>query len=196
MTVVSVLNYEGAAATASESDDEAAVCSDGEGVDGEKDLGGPAVGVPSLQASPRMGHALLSLKGAEGLRSLHQHWRLGDHIDDTDAHRSSSGESHDLMSRCGHLSLVCPPRPHIHTCVSPVANRNTASGSEPCSRTQAPKVEAGLGAGPRQDVTTCSLFIGQVRKGTGLEVLVQSQLEKLQVSPAPERHVHRLSTNM
>lgn len=97
--VVSVLNYENAAAVASSgSDDDTTVCSDGDGMDREKDLGGPGVGVPSLEASPRMGHALLSLKGAEGFRSLQQHWRLGDHNDDTEARRRSPGGSHDLMS--------------------------------------------------------------------------------------------------
>lgn len=112
VTVVSVLNFENAAVASSETDDETTVCSDGDVVDRDKDLGGPAVGVPSLEASPRMGHALMSLKAAEGLRSLHQHWRLEDNMDDTDAHRRSSGESHDLMSCCGHLSLVwAPPLP-------------------------------------------------------------------------------------
>lgn len=102
--VVSVLNYENAAAATSETDEETTVCSEGDGVDREKDLDGPVVGVPSLEASPRKGHALLSLQGAEGLRTLHQHWRLGDHIDNADAHRKSSGESHDLKCSC--LSLV------------------------------------------------------------------------------------------
>lgn len=39
-------------------------------------------------------------------------------------------------------------------------------------------------------MTTRSLFIGQVTERTVLEVLVQRQLEVLQVSPAPEWHLH------
>lgn len=85
----------------------------------EKELGRAAVGVPSLDVSPRRGHALLSLNGDKGLRSLHQHWRLEDHTHDTDTHRRSSGESHDLMCHCGHHSLVWgPPLPQVksHLC--------------------------------------------------------------------------------
>lgn len=38
-------------------------------------------------------------------------------------------------------------------------------------------------------MTTC-LFIGQVTERRGLEVLVQSQLDMLPVSPAPEWRLH------
>lgn len=129
-----MLNYENAAAPTSETDDETTVCSDGDGVDREDDLGGPADGVPSLQASPPVGHALLSLKGAEG---LHQRWRLGDHIDDPDAHRTGSGESHDLFER-GHLCLAWGPglpRGKSHLC---------SAYSHTCSTTQASTLEGGL----------------------------------------------------
>lgn len=97
---VSVLNYENAASASSETDDETTMCSDGDGVDRDKDVDGPAVGVPSLKASPQMGHALLSLKGVEvqeGLRNSHQHWRLGDNIT-IDAHKKSCGELRTLMT--------------------------------------------------------------------------------------------------
>lgn len=100
---VSVVNYDNPASANSETDDETTMCSDGDGVDRDKDLGGPAVGVPSLEASPRMGHALLSLKGAEvrdGFRNFHQDWRLADNITNTDAHKKISGESQLLMMVC------------------------------------------------------------------------------------------------
>lgn len=80
---VSVLNYENAASASSDTDDETTMCSDGDVVDRDKDVDGPAVGVPSLEASPQMGQALLSLKGVEvqeGLQNSHQHWRLRDNI--------------------------------------------------------------------------------------------------------------------
>lgn len=100
---VSVVNYDKPASANSETDDETTMCSDGDGVDRDKDLGGPAVGVPSLEASPRMGHALLSLKGAEvreGFRNFHQDRRLADNITNMDAHKKSSGESQLLKMVC------------------------------------------------------------------------------------------------
>lgn len=153
-----MLNYETAAVATSETDDETPVCSDGDGAEREKDPGGPAAGVPSPVASPRMGHALLCLEA----EVLHQHWSLGD-IDDTDAHRRRSGRSHDLKS---------PGE------ITPLLIRGLK------------RTEEALGAGPRQDITTCSLFIGQVAKRRGLEVLVQSQWDMPQVSPSPEWRLH------
>lgn len=94
-----MLDFKNAASANSESD-ETTICSDGDG-DRDKDLGVPAVGVPSPEDSPRMGHALLSMNGVEvqeGLRNLHQRWRLEDNIDDTDALKTSSGESCDLVT--------------------------------------------------------------------------------------------------
>lgn len=58
----------------------------------EEEVGSP-VGVPSLEASPRVGHTPLSSEGSEGLQDPGRGWR---HEDDTDGHLSGSGESHDL----------------------------------------------------------------------------------------------------
>ncbi|XP_029697505.1 zinc finger E-box-binding homeobox 2a isoform X2 [Takifugu rubripes] len=98
-----VSNYENAASASSETDDETTMCSDGDGVDRDKDADGPAVGVPSLEASPHMGHALLSLKGAEvreGLRNSHQHWRLRDNIT-IEAQKKSCGDNNKESGRVG-----------------------------------------------------------------------------------------------
>lgn len=81
---VSVSNYENAASASSETDDETTVCSDGDAVDRDQEGDGPAVGVPSLQAPPPTGHALLSLKGV-GVPD--QHWSLRDTIR-VEAHQS------------------------------------------------------------------------------------------------------------
>ncbi|XP_056879973.1 zinc finger E-box-binding homeobox 2-like isoform X3 [Takifugu flavidus] len=79
------------------------MCSDGDGVDRDKDADGPAVGGPSLEAPPHMGHALLPLKGAEvreGLRNSHQHWRLRDNIT-IEAQKKSCGDNNKESGRVG-----------------------------------------------------------------------------------------------
>lgn len=81
--------------TSSETDDESSTAN-GRRAGEDEELDSPVAGVPSLQASPRVGHALLSSEGPEvqeGLQNLHQHWRLGDN---TSTHLNGCGESHDL----------------------------------------------------------------------------------------------------
>ena len=71
----------------------------GGGGGGDDEEQGSPAGVPPLEASPRVAHALLSSEGSEvrdGLQNLHQRWRLGD---DSNGHLSGSGESsHDRKS--------------------------------------------------------------------------------------------------
>ena len=71
----------------------------GGGGGGEDEEQGSPAGVPPLEASPRVAHALLSsegLEGRDGLQNLHQRWRLAD---DSNGRLSGSGESsHDRKS--------------------------------------------------------------------------------------------------
>lgn len=83
---VSVLNYENVVETTSDTDDEDSFGGGGAGADEEE--GSPA-GVPALEASPRVGHALLSHRDQESAES-------GDGFQDPHAWRRI-GESH------GHL---------------------------------------------------------------------------------------------
>lgn len=81
--------------TSSETDDDSSTAN-GRRAGEDEELDSPVAGVPSLQASPRVGHALLSSVGPEvqeGLQNPHQHWRHGDN---TSTHLNGSGESHDL----------------------------------------------------------------------------------------------------
>lgn len=85
--------------TTSETDEDGGLTNGGLGRGGgkeeEEEVGSP-VGVPSLEASPRVGHTPLSSEGSEGregLQDLGRGWRHGD---DTDGHLSGTGESHDL----------------------------------------------------------------------------------------------------
>ncbi|GLD65114.1 zinc finger E-box-binding homeobox 2-like isoform X1 [Lates japonicus] len=102
-----VLNYENVVETGSETDedDRTLVSEDGGlanggGVGGgageDEEVGSPA-GVPTLEASPRVAHALLSYRGQEGsegrdgLQNHHHHgWRLGD---DSNGHLNGNGET-------------------------------------------------------------------------------------------------------
>lgn len=61
-----MLNYENVAETTSDTDDEDSFGGGGAGVDEEE--GSPA-GVPTLEASPRVGHALLSHRDQESAES-------------------------------------------------------------------------------------------------------------------------------
>ncbi|XP_040003903.1 zinc finger E-box-binding homeobox 2a isoform X2 [Xiphias gladius] len=87
-----VLNYENVVEAGSETDedDRTLVSEDnglanGRGGGGEDEEAGSPAGVPALEASPRVAHALLSCRGPEGsesreaLQNHHHHgWRLGD----------------------------------------------------------------------------------------------------------------------
>ncbi|XP_040912612.1 zinc finger E-box-binding homeobox 2a isoform X3 [Toxotes jaculatrix] len=87
-----VLNYENVVETGSETDEDDRtlvpedndLANGGAGGGEDEEAGSPA-GVPTLEASPRVGHALLSYRGQEGsegregLQSRHHHgWTLGD----------------------------------------------------------------------------------------------------------------------
>lgn len=109
-----MLNYENVVETGSETDedDRTLVSEDnglanggGGGGGGEdEELGGPA-GVPTLEASPRVAHALLSSEapeGQEGLQNHHRCWRLRD---DADGHLNGAGES----SRVAHDARTAAP---------------------------------------------------------------------------------------
>ncbi|XP_029937063.1 zinc finger E-box-binding homeobox 2a isoform X1 [Myripristis murdjan] len=89
-----VLNYENVVETGSETDeDDRPLVSEENGrANGQEEAGSPA-GVPTLEASPRVGHALLSYRGQErsegrDSRQNHHAWCLGDsthgHLNGTD----------------------------------------------------------------------------------------------------------------
>nr|XP_020473623.1 zinc finger E-box-binding homeobox 2-like isoform X2 [Monopterus albus] len=96
-----VLNYENVVDTGSETDedDRVLVSEDNslanEGKGGEDEEAGSPAGVPTLEASPRVAHALLSYRdregseGREGLQNHHRGWRLGD---DTSGHLKGSDD--------------------------------------------------------------------------------------------------------
>lgn len=93
-----MLSYDNVVDTTSETDEDGALTNSGLGREGgeEEEEAGSPVGVPSLEASPRVGHTPLSSEGSEGregLQDLGRGWRHGD---DTDGHLSGSGESRDL----------------------------------------------------------------------------------------------------
>lgn len=94
---VAVLNYENVVETASETDEDSTLTNGGGGGGEEDALGSPA-SVPTLEASPRVAHALLSSDGSEireGLQNFHQGWRL---CNDSNGHLNGSGECpHDLV---------------------------------------------------------------------------------------------------
>ncbi|KAM4609173.1 zinc finger E-box-binding homeobox 2a isoform 1-T1 [Polymixia lowei] len=99
-----VLNYENVVETGSETDeDDRPVVSEENGLaNGEEESGSPA-GVPTLEASPRVGHALLSYRGQEGLegrdgRQNHHAWHLGD---DTHGHLNGTDERKDEYEPLG-----------------------------------------------------------------------------------------------
>ncbi|KAG8000434.1 Zinc finger E-box-binding homeobox 2, partial [Nibea albiflora] len=94
----SVLNYEDVVETGSEADEddrnrvsEESGLANGEGVPDDEDPGSP-VGMPVLEASPRVGHALLSSE--ENLQDQN-HWRLGD---DTNGHLNGGVKCSDGVS--------------------------------------------------------------------------------------------------
>lgn len=107
---VSVLNYENVVETGSETDeDDRTLVSEengltnggGGGAGGEDEEPGSPAGVPSLEASPRVAHALLSYRdqeASEGQQNHHHRWRLGD---DTNGHLNGTGES-----SCLHLYSI------------------------------------------------------------------------------------------
>lgn len=80
-----MLNYENVVETGSETDeDDRAPVSEDNGGGGEDEEACGLAGVPSLEVSPRVAHALLSYRdqesseGREGLQNHHHSWRLGD----------------------------------------------------------------------------------------------------------------------
>ncbi|XP_019134861.1 zinc finger E-box-binding homeobox 2a isoform X1 [Larimichthys crocea] len=88
-----VLNYEDVVETGSETDEddrnrvsEESGLANGEGVPDDEDPGSPA-GMPVLEASPRVTHALLSSE--DDLQDQNHHWRLGD---DTNGHLNGGGD--------------------------------------------------------------------------------------------------------
>lgn len=89
-----MLSYDNVVDTTSETDEDGGLTNSGLGRgrgEEEEEVESP-VGVPSLEASPRVGHTPLSSEGSEGREGLQDPgWRHGD---DTDGHLS--GESHDL----------------------------------------------------------------------------------------------------
>lgn len=92
---VSVLSYDNVVDTTSETDEDGgnSGLARGQG-EKEEEVGSP-VGVPSLEASPRVGHTPLSSEGSEGRERLQDPARGWRHEDDTVSHLSGSGESHD-----------------------------------------------------------------------------------------------------
>ena len=101
---VAVLNYESVVETGSDTDgDERPLVSQDNGpANGEE--GSPA-GLPLMEASPRVGHALLSCRGEEGSevmdgRQGHLAWRLGD---DLHGHLNGNGE---WSSQCAFVMSI------------------------------------------------------------------------------------------
>ncbi|XP_056144990.1 zinc finger E-box-binding homeobox 2a isoform X2 [Lampris incognitus] len=99
-----VLNYENVVETGSETDEDDRPVVSGENglANGEEEAGSPA-GVPTLEASPRVAHALLSYRGQEGSegrdsRQNHHAWRLGD---DTHSHLNGTDERKDEYEPLG-----------------------------------------------------------------------------------------------
>uniref|UniRef100_A0A8C2ZQF6 Zinc finger E-box binding homeobox 2a n=1 Tax=Cyclopterus lumpus TaxID=8103 RepID=A0A8C2ZQF6_CYCLU len=89
-----VLNYEDVVETGSETDeDDQPLVSEENGLGKDEEACSP-VGVPPLEASPRVAHALLSYPDQEdldGLQDHHQHWRLGG---DTNIHPNALTHLH------------------------------------------------------------------------------------------------------
>ncbi|XP_071328579.1 zinc finger E-box-binding homeobox 2a isoform X1 [Trachinotus anak] len=104
-----VLNYENVVETGSETDedDRTLVSEDngftnGGGGGEEEEVGSPA-GVPKLEASPRVAHALLSYQGPEGsehqeVAQSHHGWTLGD---DSNGHLNGSDDRKDEYEPLG-----------------------------------------------------------------------------------------------
>ncbi|XP_071770681.1 zinc finger E-box-binding homeobox 2a isoform X2 [Centroberyx gerrardi] len=99
-----VLNYENVVETGSETDeDDRPLVSEENGLaNGEEEAGSPA-GVPALETSPRVGHALLSYRGQEGSegrdgRQNHHAWHLGV---DTHGHLNGTDERKDEYEPLG-----------------------------------------------------------------------------------------------
>lgn len=96
---VAVLSYENVVETGSETDEDDRPLVPEEIGGGEEEadteMAGSPAGVPTMEASPRVGHALLSYRGREGSevrdgrQSHHHSWRLGD---DTHGHLNGRGE--------------------------------------------------------------------------------------------------------
>ncbi|KAL0963904.1 hypothetical protein UPYG_G00315170 [Umbra pygmaea] len=103
-----VLNYENVVETGSETDeDDRTLVSEENDLTNGNEVGSPAAaGVPNLEASPRVGHALLSYRdgadegseGGEGRQNQHHLWRLGD---DPHRHLSVNDESKDEYEPMG-----------------------------------------------------------------------------------------------
>ncbi|XP_049905137.1 zinc finger E-box-binding homeobox 2a isoform X2 [Epinephelus moara] len=106
-----VLNYENVVETGSETDeDDRTLVSEengltngggGGGAGGEDEEAGSPAGVPSLEASPRVAHALLSYRdqeASEGQQNHHHRWRLGD---DTNGHLNGTDDRKDEYEAVG-----------------------------------------------------------------------------------------------
>ncbi|XP_049450286.1 zinc finger E-box-binding homeobox 2a isoform X2 [Epinephelus fuscoguttatus] len=105
-----VLNYENVVETGSETDeDDRTLVSEengltnggGGGAGGEDEEPGSPAGVPSLEASPRVAHALLSYRdqeASEGQQNHHHRWRLGD---DTNGHLNGTDDRKDEYEAVG-----------------------------------------------------------------------------------------------
>lgn len=106
-----MLSYDNVVDTTSETDEDGGLTNGGLGRGGgeeEEEEAGSPVGIPSLEASPRVGQTPLSSEGSEGregLQDLGRGWRHGD---DTDGHLSGAGESHDLslVMSAGYSAVV------------------------------------------------------------------------------------------
>ncbi|XP_041724944.1 zinc finger E-box-binding homeobox 2 isoform X4 [Coregonus clupeaformis] len=110
-----VLNYENVVEMGSETDeDDRTLLSEENGLtNGEEGGSPPGAGVPNLEASPRVGHALLSYRGGaegsegrDGRQSHHHAWRLGDdphrHLNGTDERK----DEYDPLGPEGSLHAV------------------------------------------------------------------------------------------
>ncbi|KAL7385643.1 hypothetical protein ABVT39_025511 [Epinephelus coioides] len=106
-----VLNYENVVETGSETDeDDRTLVSEengltngggGGGAGGEDEEAGSPAGVPSLEASPRVAHALLSYRdqeASEGQQNHHHRWRLRD---DTNGHLNGTDDRKDEYEAVG-----------------------------------------------------------------------------------------------
>ncbi|XP_041724943.1 zinc finger E-box-binding homeobox 2 isoform X3 [Coregonus clupeaformis] len=111
-----VLNYENVVEMGSETDeDDRTLLSEENGLtNGEEGGSPPGAGVPNLEASPRVGHALLSYRGGaegsegrDGRQSHHHAWRLGDdphrHLNGTVSSMDGVSEVDDYFTKCSKL---------------------------------------------------------------------------------------------
>ncbi|XP_035532050.1 zinc finger E-box-binding homeobox 2a [Morone saxatilis] len=108
---VAVLNYENVVETGSETDEDdrnlvsedGGLANGGGGGGGEDEDAGSPAGVPTLEASPRVAHALLSYRDQEGSEDReglqnHHHWRFGD---DSNGHLNGGDHRKDEYEPLG-----------------------------------------------------------------------------------------------